>query len=115
MYLNTYNITYYYFCKTGLLNQICTSSWNVITLCYYRSNYTFNIYSLANDIFDCVGATELVNLVTTAGLAETLTNPDAKFTVFAPTNEAIGKLPKSLVEDLLADTELLKKVSKLHN
>ena len=77
--------------------------------------YTFNIYSLANDIFDCVGATELVNLVTTAGLAETLTNPDAKFTVFAPTNEAIGKLPKSLVEDLLADTELLKKVSKLHN
>jgi len=60
------------------------------------------------------GATELVNLVTTAGLAETLTNPDAKFTVFAPTNEAIGKLPKSLVEDLLADTELLKKVLLFH-
>jgi len=60
------------------------------------------------------GATELVNLVTTAGLAETLTNPDAKYTVFAPTNEAIGKLPKSLVEDLLADTELLKKVLLFH-
>jgi len=60
------------------------------------------------------GATELVNLVTTAGLAETLTNPDAKFTVFAPTNEAIGKLPKSLVDTLLADTELLKKVLLFH-
>lgn len=60
------------------------------------------------------GATELVNLVTAAGLAETLTNADAKFTVFAPTNEAIGKLPKSLVDDLLADTELLKKVLLFH-
>jgi len=60
------------------------------------------------------GATELVNLVTAAGLAETLTNPDAKFTVFAPTNEAIGKLPKSLVDDLLADTDLLKKVLLFH-
>eukprot|EP00088_Acartia_fossae_P024957 TRINITY_DN2578_c0_g1_i6.p1 TRINITY_DN2578_c0_g1~~TRINITY_DN2578_c0_g1_i6.p1 ORF type:complete len:292 (-),score=85.18 TRINITY_DN2578_c0_g1_i6:276-1151(-) len=60
------------------------------------------------------GATELLNLVTAAGLAETLTNPDAKFTVFAPTNEAIGKLPSSLVSQLTSDTELLKKVLLFH-
>ena len=43
----------------------------------------------------------LVTAVTTAGLAKTLADPNAKFTVFAPTNDAFGKLPAGTVETLL--------------
>lgn len=69
------------------------------------------------DIVDtAVGAgqfTTLAKLVTKAGLVETLkgTGP---FTVFAPTDAAFAKLPKKLVEKLLGDQALLKKVLLYH-
>ncbi len=56
------------------------------------------------DIVDtAVGAgtfTTLVAAATAAGLVETLKSA-GPFTVFAPTDEAFAKLPKSAVEDLL--------------
>jgi len=55
----------------------------------------------------------LLNLVVQAGLAETLTS-GGPFTVFAPTNEAFSKLPQSVVNSLLADTDALKKVLLRH-
>ena len=44
--------------------------------------------------------TTLVAAVKAAGLVETL-NSDGPFTVFAPVNDAFGKLPKGTVADLL--------------
>ena len=48
-----------------------------------------------------------------AGLAETLSGP-GPFTVFAPENNAFARLPKSLVDTLTGDVELLKKVLLYH-
>jgi len=44
--------------------------------------------------------TTLVAVVKAAGLVETLSRP-GPFTVFAPTNEAFGKLPAGTVDNLL--------------
>jgi len=60
-----------------------------------------------------VGATTLVDLVVKAGLAETLST-GGPFTVFAPTNAAFGKLPKSLVDTLVGDKDLLTSVLLFH-
>lgn len=69
------------------------------------------------DIVDtAVGAGQfktLVALVQKAGLVDALKG-DGPFTVFAPTDAAFAKLPKSLVAKLTADTELLKKVLTYH-
>ena len=43
----------------------------------------------------------LVAAVVAAGLAETLSNPDAQFTVYAPTNEAFNNLPSGVLAALL--------------
>merc|ERR1719245_85472 len=59
------------------------------------------------------GASTLIDLAVKAGLAETLTG-DGPFTVFAPTNDAISALPSSLVQLLMDDPELLKKVLLYH-
>merc|ERR1711872_574062 len=59
------------------------------------------------------GATTLVDLVTLAGLGDTLAG-EGPFTVFAPTNDAFAKLPASLVDTLKGDTELLKQVLLNH-
>jgi len=59
------------------------------------------------------GATTLVDLVTLAGLGDTLAG-EGPFTVFAPTNDAFAKLPASLVNTLKGDTELLKQVLLNH-
>merc|ERR1711900_16367 len=59
------------------------------------------------------GASTLVDLVTSAGLGETLSG-EGPFTVFAPTNDAFAKLPASLVNTLKGDTELLKQVLLNH-
>merc|ERR1739838_162973 len=59
------------------------------------------------------GATTLVDLVVKAGLAETLSGP-GPFTVFAPDNNAFAKLPKSVVDALTGNVELLKKVLLYH-
>lgn len=56
----------------------------------------------------------LVDLVVKAGLAETLSDENAAFTVFAPTNEAFAKLPAATVNALVADKEALKKVLLRH-
>jgi len=58
-------------------------------------------------------ATTLVDLAVKAGLADTLTG-DGPFTVFAPSNDAFAALPTELVDTLMADTELLKKVLLYH-
>jgi len=74
-------------------------------------------------------ATTLVDLAVKAGLADTLIgnflkNPfesninflsgDGPFTVFAPSNDAFSALPSDLVDTLMQDTELLKKVLLYH-
>merc|ERR1712126_530077 len=64
-------------------------------------------------VLTSAGATTLVDLVTLAGLGDTLAG-EGPFTVFAPTNDAFAKLPASLVNTLKGDTELLKQVLLNH-
>jgi uncharacterized surface protein with fasciclin (FAS1) repeats len=56
----------------------------------------------------------LVELVTAAGLVETLSDPSAVFTVFAPTNDAFAKVDPATLEMLRADTALLTEVLTYH-
>jgi uncharacterized surface protein with fasciclin (FAS1) repeats len=56
----------------------------------------------------------LVELVTAAGLVETLSDPNAVFTVFAPTNDAFAKVDPATLETLKADTALLTEVLTYH-
>jgi len=55
----------------------------------------------------------LVTAVQAAGLVETLKSP-GPFTVFAPTDDAFGKLPKGTVENLLNDIPKLKSILTYH-
>jgi transforming growth factor-beta-induced protein len=55
----------------------------------------------------------LVTAVETADLAATLSGP-GPFTVFAPTNAAFEKLPDGLLDDLLADPDLLADILTYH-
>ena len=64
--------------------------------------------ALENDDFST-----LCKAVITAGLVEALRGP-GPFTVFAPTNEAFGKLPAGTVEALLKDKEKLTNILKYH-
>ncbi len=57
--------------------------------------------------------TTLVTAVKAAGLAETLAGT-GPFTVFAPTNEAFAKVPKDVLDKLLANKEALTKVLTYH-
>merc|ERR1712242_91925 len=61
-----------------------------------------------------LGATEMLKLIDLADIAGPLSDTSAKYTVFAPTNKAFAKLPKSLVDQLTSDVELLKKVLFYH-
>jgi uncharacterized surface protein with fasciclin (FAS1) repeats len=54
----------------------------------------------------------LVGLVQKAGLAETLSK--GSFTVFAPTNAAFAKVPKSTLDALAANPDQLKAVLTYH-
>lgn len=69
------------------------------------------------DIVDtAVGAGQfktLTALVTKAGLVDTLKST-GPFTVFAPTDKAFAKLPKSLVDTLMKDKKLLTTVLTYH-
>jgi uncharacterized surface protein with fasciclin (FAS1) repeats len=56
----------------------------------------------------------LVELLTAAGLVETLSDPSAVLTVFAPTNDAFAKVDPALLEKLKADTALLTEVLTYH-
>lgn len=55
----------------------------------------------------------LVTAVTKAGLGDTLNSADA-ITVFAPTNDAFGKIPKATLDKVLADKATLTKVLTHH-
>jgi uncharacterized surface protein with fasciclin (FAS1) repeats len=69
------------------------------------------------DIVDTAVAADgfqtLVTAVRAAGLVDALKS-EGPFTVFAPTDEAFGKLPKGTVESLLKDKEKLQAVLKYH-
>jgi uncharacterized surface protein with fasciclin (FAS1) repeats len=54
-----------------------------------------------------------VAAVKAAGLVDTLKG-DGPFTVFAPTDDAFGKIPKEKIEALLKDKEALTKVLTFH-
>ena len=54
----------------------------------------------------------LVELVTSAGLAETLSS--GNYTVFAPTNAAFAKVPKATLDELAQDPAKLKAVLLYH-
>lgn len=76
------------------------------------------MYTTRNIVENAVNSpdhTTLVTAVVTADLAETLQG-EGPFTVFAPTNEAFGKLPAGTVEALLQPqhSELLKTVLACH-
>lgn len=56
----------------------------------------------------------LVTAVTEAGLVDVLADPDAEWTVFAPTNDAFAALPEGVLEMVLADQELLTRILTYH-
>lgn len=56
----------------------------------------------------------LVAAVQAAGLVDTLANPDASFTVFAPTDEAFAMIDSATLEALIADTDALNAVLLQH-
>ncbi|MBJ6614036.1 fasciclin domain-containing protein [Streptomyces griseoincarnatus] len=55
----------------------------------------------------------LVTAVKKAGLVDTLNNAQ-DITVFAPTNDAFGKIPKATLDEVLNDKEMLTKVLTYH-
>lgn len=71
-----------------------------------------------NTIVDVALADEqfstLVTALTAADLVDTLANPDATFTVFAPTNAAFAKMDSVTLNGLLADTDALTNVLLQH-
>ena len=58
--------------------------------------------------------TTLVAALTEAQLVDTLSDPDASFTVFAPTDDAFALLGQDAIDDLLADSEQLTDVLTYH-
>ena len=56
----------------------------------------------------------LVAAVEAAGLTETLSDPTATFTVFAPTDDAFAALGEDTVDDLLGDPDALRDVLLYH-
>jgi uncharacterized surface protein with fasciclin (FAS1) repeats len=55
----------------------------------------------------------LVAAVKAAGLVDTLNGP-GPFTIFAPTNDAFNKIPKAMLDGVLADVPTLTKILTLH-
>jgi uncharacterized surface protein with fasciclin (FAS1) repeats len=74
-------------------------------------------YTATKDIVDTAVAAgsfnTLVTAVKAAGLVDTLKST-GPFTVFAPTDEAFGKLPKGQLDALLKDKSALSKVLTYH-
>lgn len=56
----------------------------------------------------------LVTAVVAAGLADTLSDEEAEFTVFAPTDDAFAALPDGILAKLLDNEEILAKVLLYH-
>ncbi|HMS54491.1 MAG TPA: fasciclin domain-containing protein [Fimbriimonadaceae bacterium] len=88
-----------------------------ITLAGFALVSAFAFAKAEKDIVDtAVGAGQfktLAKLVTDAGLVETLKGK-GPFTVFAPTDAAFAKLPKSVVTALTNDKKLLTQVLTYH-
>lgn len=69
------------------------------------------------DTAKAAGLNTLLAAVKAAGLAETVNNPDAGLTIFAPTDEAFSAALTALgitAEDLLGNTELLTQILTYH-
>merc|ERR1712021_9962 len=85
----------------------------------YSIIFTLNLFLVGTiaqnlpEVLTREGATTLVDFVVKAGLEETLSG-DGPFTIFAPTNEAFEKLPKSTVDELMANPDALKKILLYH-
>jgi uncharacterized surface protein with fasciclin (FAS1) repeats len=73
---------------------------------------TMNIVEVA--LADPDNFSTLVTALTAADLVTTLSNEDAMFTVFAPTNAAFAKVDPDALMALLADSEALTKVLLTH-
>jgi uncharacterized surface protein with fasciclin (FAS1) repeats len=73
---------------------------------------TLNIAEIAVSMPDTFST--LVVALTAANLVETLSDEDATFTVFAPTDDAFAKIDSVILADLLADTEALTTVLLTH-
>lgn len=58
--------------------------------------------------------TTLVAAVEAAGLVDVLADPDAEWTVFAPTDEAFAALPEGTIDMLLQDIPLLTRILTYH-
>ena len=58
--------------------------------------------------------TTLVAAVEAAGLVDVLADPNAEWTVFAPTDDAFAALPEGTVEMLLGDIPLLTRILTYH-
>jgi basic membrane protein A and related proteins len=56
----------------------------------------------------------LVELLQAAELVDVLADPDAEWTVFAPTNDAFEDVPQDVLDMLAEDTELLTRVLTYH-
>ena len=56
----------------------------------------------------------LVTAVQAAGLVDVLADPNAQWTVFAPTNAAFEALPEGVLDMVLADQELLTRILTYH-
>jgi len=92
----------------------------VIGLCLVGGLISYRRAAAANEEKDIVQTAidagqfqTLARALGAAGLVETLKG-DGPFTVFAPTDEAINKVPKEKLEALLKDKEALAAVLKYH-
>ncbi|MCU0308934.1 MAG: fasciclin domain-containing protein [Thermoleophilia bacterium] len=65
-------------------------------------------------VASAAGFSTLVTLVQDAGLAGALSAPKPKLTVFAPTNAAFNRVPRSTLNQLAGNEALLQSVLKYH-
>lgn len=112
-------IIFFFGCKSGSENKEITTSNNVAaeTNAIGQSGVKDDV-SNPNIVQVAVGSkdhTTLVAAVQAAGLVDALSNA-GPFTVFAPTNDAFGKLPAGTVEGLLKPEKLadLKNILEYH-
>ncbi len=94
--------------KNGVVHLID----NVIMPPAMMGEPTMNIVEVA--LADPDNFSTLVAALTAADLVTTLSNEEATFTVFAPTNAAFDKIDADALTALLADTEALTKVLLTH-
>jgi uncharacterized surface protein with fasciclin (FAS1) repeats len=92
-----------------LIALLIVLSMMVIAPAHAQEDQTIVDIAVGNEDFST-----LVTAVQAAGLADVLSNPDASFTVFAPTNAAFDALPEGVLDMVLADQELLTRILTYH-